>query len=293
MKKVLYLLMFVAACKSSSSEKEADRIALITEKVLNDDITTAFRPEMFEGDIEHISEVIYKEDKAADGYVRKDTVSKEYLFKDHRLYQIAAVTVRMSKDTLTIRYDTAGRILALINSDNRSRYNTDSFRYDAAGRRIEKANRIYSTETRHLYEYNKTGDSLMVRAKDGNDIERISIKEKGDVVIVTREFLAEGFKGGSYVYEYDEQSRPVILYYYANGVAENKVIEKYDSHGNLVKWEYHRGDRTKKDGFGEMDAILSHTVEYTYDSKGNWTSKKEQAVDKDWSVMTTRKISYR
>ncbi|SDG56874.1 hypothetical protein [Chitinophaga filiformis] len=293
MKKVLYLLMFVVACKSSSSEKEADRIALITEKVLNDDITTAFRPEIFEGEIEHISEVIYKEDKAADGYLRKDTASKEYLFKDHRLHQIAAVTVRMSKDTLTIRYDTAGRILALINSDDRSRYNTDSFRYDAAGRRIEKMNRIYSTETRHLYEYNKAGDSLMIRGGDGNDIERIYIKEKGDVVTVTREFLAEGFRGGSYVYEYDEQNRPVTLYYYSSGGAESKVIEKYDSRGNLVKWEYHRSDRTKKDAFGGMDAMLSHTVEYTYDNKGNWTSKKEQAGDKNWSEVTTRKITYR
>ncbi len=291
MKRVLYLLLFLAACKSS--DKEVDRIAVITEQVLNEDITTAFRPERFEGDVEHISEAIYKQDKAADSYIKKDTVLREYLFKDHGLHQIATITRRMPKDTLTIRYDTAGRILALIYSDHRSTYNTDRFKYDAAGRRIEKLNRIYRTESRQLYEYNKTGDSLMIRGGDGNDIEHVYIRQKGDVVTVTCEFLGEGFKGESIVYEYNSENKPVTLYYYSNGMVENKIIEKYDSHGNLVRWEYYQSNRAKKDTFGEMDAILSHTVEYTYDNKGNWTSKKEQAVDKNWSVVTTREITYR
>lgn len=291
MKRVLYLLLFLTACKSSSPDKETNRIALITEKTLNEDISTSFRPEIFEGDVEHISETIYKEKQAADSYVKKDTVLKEYLFKDHRLYQIAAVTERMSKSALNIRYDTAGRILALVSSDDRNRYNTDSFRYDAAGRRIEKMNRIYSTESRHLYEYNKTGDSLLIRDGNGNDVERIYIGEKGDTVTVTREFLGE-FEGGSYVYEYDENNRPVTFYFNFKGL-ENKVTEKYDSHGNLVRWEYYNGDSVKKGVFLKMDKGMSHTVEYTYDNKGNWTFKKVQGMDKGWSVVTTRKITYR
>ncbi|PSL25494.1 hypothetical protein [Chitinophaga ginsengisoli] len=293
MKRVLYLLLLLAACKSSSSEKEVDRIVLITEKVLNADFTTAFHPEAFEGDVARISEATYNEKKATDGYVKKDTVRKEYLFKDHRLHQIATVTARMSRDTLTIRYDTVGRILALIGSDDRNRYCADSFKYDAAGRRIERMSRIFSTESRHLYEHNKKGDSLLIRSGDGKDIERISINEKGDIVTVTRALLSEDDKGGSYVYEYDENNRLVTLYLHFMGMTDVKVIAKYDSHGNLVRWEYHRVDDSGKSLSAEMDKVLSYTIEYTYDNKGNWTVKKQQPVDKKWTSVTTRKITYR
>ncbi|UPK69174.1 hypothetical protein [Chitinophaga filiformis] len=287
MKRILYLLLFLAACKSSSSDQEADRITVIREKILNENIIADFRPETFEGEVDHISEVIYK-----DSPVETDTVSKEYWFKDHRLHRISAITRRMPKDTLTIRYDTAGRILSLINSDGRSNYNIDSFRYDAAGRRIEQMNRIFSIETRHLYEYNKAGDSLLIRKGEEDNVDSIYIRKNGDVITVTRAF-GEGYKGATYVYEYDGQNRPVTLYCYQNGVADSKVIEKYDSHGNLVKWEYYRADTTTKGGFGEMDATLSYTFEYTYDNKGNWTSRKKQAVDKSQAIVVARKITYR
>lgn len=293
MKRVLYLLLLLAACKSSSSEKEVDRIALITEKVLNEDFTTSFRPETFEGDVARISEVTYKESRAADGYVKKDTVRREYLFKDHRLHQIATVTARMSRDTLTVRYDTAGRILAIIRSDDRNRYCADTFKYDAAGRRIERMSRFYSTENRHLYEHNKTGDSILIRGGDGKDVERICISEKGGVATVTRELLSEDYKGGSYVYEYDGNNRPVKSYLYLNGLALAEVIEKYDSHRNLVRREHHNRDASGKGFSTYIDDVLSNTVEYTYDSKGNWEVKKEQRVDKKWTLTKTRKITYR
>ncbi len=288
MKKVLYLLLFITACKSSSQE-EVDRIALIRERVLNEDITVAYRPETFKGDIAHISEVYCRELKAGDGYVRRDTTLKEYSFKDHRLHQIATVTKRMPYDTLTIRYDSAGRIFELINSDDRRViYNVDRFKYDAAGRRIEKANRVYSTESRRSYEYNNAGDSLVVKGADGTKIKDIYIGKKEDHVTVTNVINA-----GTIVYEFDEHNQLVGIYVYEDNKASYKVSRKYDSQGNPVSWEQYTGDHMTREGFGKMNESLSFTTIYTYDNTGNWTIKKEQPKDKGWSGVTMRKITYK
>ncbi|SHM02727.1 hypothetical protein [Chitinophaga sp. CF418] len=290
MKRVLYLLLLLAACKASS-DKEVDRIAEIKEKVLNNDITVTFRPEIFQGDIVHISEATYMEDEAADTYIKKDTILKEYLFKDQRLHQIATVTRRMLNDTLTIQYDTAGRILALINSDDFSTYNADRFKYDTNGRRIEKINRIYSTETRHLYQY-KTGDSLLVLDGDENSIESIVMEQKGDAIMVKRNLIKDG-KGYSTVDEYNKLNQLVTTYFFFGAVVETKLVSKYDDHGNLIAFDYHQGDSTRKSISDELYKARSFTVEYTYDNKGNWISRKEQAGDKKSSATTTRKITYR
>lgn len=293
MKRVLYLLLFFAACKSSSSDKEVDRMASVTERILNEDISTAFRPETFEGDIERISEVTYSETSAGDGYVNKDTVLKEYLFKDDRLHQIATVTRRMRNDTLTIRYDTAGRILALIYSDNQSTYNTERFKYDATGRRIEKTNRFYSTESRHLYAYNQKGDTLLITCEPDNNQERISISKDGNETTVTRHALHSALMSRSQVEKYNRLNQLIGVYVYQDGKADYKVIRKYDSHGNLLSWEQHQGDHMTENGFGEVDKMISYATEYTYDKKGNWTRMKQQMQDKSWTATTTRKIIYR
>jgi hypothetical protein len=34
-------------------------------------------------------------------------------------------------------------------------------------------------------------------------------------------------------------------------------------------------------------------VQYRYDEKGNWISRKEQARDTSYTVMTIRKITYK
>lgn len=293
MKRVLYLLLFLAACKSSSSDKEVDRATSVIEQILNEDISTAFRPETFEGDISHISEVTYSETSAGDGYVNKDTVLKEYLFKDHRLHQIATVTRRMRNDTLTIRYDTAGRILALIYSDNQSTYNTDRFKYDATGRRIEKTNRFYSTESRHLYTYNPKGDTLLITWEPDNNKEQICISKDGNETTVTRHALNSALMSRSQVEKYNGLNQVVGIYVYEDGKADYKVIKKYDSHGNLLSWEQHQGDHMTENGFGEVDKMISYATEYAYDEKGNWTSMKKQVQDKGWTATTTRKIIYR
>lgn len=289
MKRVLCLLLLIAACKSSSSEKEADRIAVIREKVLNEDITVAYRPEALKGDIAHISEVYCRELRTGDDYTRRDTTLKEYSFKDHRLYQIATVTKRMPHDTLTIRYDSAGRIFELINSDDRRIiYSLDRFKYDAAGRRVEKTNRVYSTESRRSYAYNKAGDSIVVKGDDGLKIKDIYIAKKEDHVTVTNIINA-----GTIVYEYDQHNQLVGIYVYEDNKASYKVIRTYDSQGNAISWEQYAGDHMTKEGFGKLNESLSFTTEYTYDNKGNWISKKEQPKDKGWSGVTTRKITYR
>lgn len=294
MKRALYLLLFLAACKSSPSDKEVNGSIPVTEQILNEYITTAFRPETFEGDIEHISEVAYRETRAGDGYVNKDTVLKEYLFRDHRLHQIATVSKRMPYDTLTIRYDNAGRILALIYSDNQSTYNTDRFKYDAAGRRIEKINRFYSTESRDVYEYSQQGDTLLISREPGSHRERISISKEGDETTVTRRSLdADQVIPQFYVQKYNQLNQQVGTYVYQDDKAEYKVLKKYDSHGNLLSWEQQQGDHMTKDGFGDADNMISFRIEYTYDDKGNWTSKKEQALDKSSIVTTNRQITYR
>jgi YD repeat-containing protein len=293
MKRLLYLLLLLAACKSSSSDKEVDRIAVITEQVLNEDFTTPFRPETFQGDIEHISEVFYAETKAGDGYIERDTVSKEYFFKDHRLYQVATSTRGTKYDTLTIRYDTAGRILALIYSDDYRTYNTDRFRYDAAGRRIEKVNRFFTTESHRLYKYSKTGDTLLISSENGRNTQRIMISEKRGILMVTHQMLNDDSLSWSREDEYNRLNQLVGMYTYTNGKADYKVIKKYDSYGNIVWWEHYLGDRLTKDGFGEVDKSISLRSEYEYDKKGNWTIEKTTPLDKSWTSVTTRKISYR
>lgn len=291
MKRLLYLLLLLAACKSSSSDKEVDRIAVIRERVLNGYITASFRPEIFHGDIEHISQATYEENEAADAYIKKDTILKEYTFKKHRLYQIASVTRRMLKDTLTIQYDTMDRILAFVSTDGLSIYNSDRFKYDAEGRRIEKVSRIYSTETRHLYKY-KTGDTLLIMDGAEKPIESIVIKEKEDTIIVKRE-LTKDHEGTSTVEEYNKDNQLVIEYFYLDGMAQTKIVNKYDDHGNLVALDYYKGDNMHQVVSDELLKAASFTVEYDYDNKGNWISRKEQSRDKKHSSTTTRKITYR
>lgn len=291
MKRVLYLLLFIAACRSSSSDREVGNTASLTEKVLDMYITTAFRPEMFHGDIEHISETTYEEHAAADAYIKKDTILKEYSFKDHRLHQIATVTRRMLNDTLTIQYDTAGRILTLINSDGLSTYNTDRFKYDEKGRRIEKVNRLYTTESHQIYKY-KGEDTLLIMDGTENPMESIVMKEKGDVTTV-KYHLTKDDEGSSTVDEYNRKNQLVTELIFFAGVAETKVAFKYDDRGNLVAWDYQRGDSARGIISDKSYKARSFTVEYTYDDKGNWISRKEQARDTSYTVMTTRKIAYK
>jgi YD repeat-containing protein len=293
MKRVLYLLLFVAACKSSSPDEKVDRIAVITENLLNEDISSAFRPEKLAGNIAHISEITYKAYTADDGYIKKDTILKEYLFSDNRPYKIASVSRRMPIDTLTIQYDTIGRLLALIHSDNRSSYNTDRFKYDAAGRRIEKTNRVYSSESRYVYEYNEPGDSLLVTVGPGRQKEGIYMNEEGDTITVTRVVFDEGLGKGTAEFKYNRQNQLVVMYHHFPGVVANKVIQAYDSHGNPVRWDYYREDPVKKGVFTGIDETLSYATEYTYDKNGNWTVQKQQMRDKSLSITTTRKITYR
>jgi hypothetical protein len=289
MKKVLYLLLFVAACKSSSPDEKVDRIAVITEHVLINIISTVYQPETFNGDVEHISEATYREFHLDDGYISKDTILKEYLFRDHRLHQVATITRRMPHDTLTIQYDTTGRISAFIYSDHRSTYNVDRFKYDAAGRRVEMMNRIYSTERRQLYEYNKTGDSLYITKEPGGEKQCIYIKENGDVVTVTYKIVDVDMSSR---YEYNSLNQPVTSYYYHGGAA-HKRVRKYDSQGNCVAEEFHYSDAANKDGYGGVDPQNSNATVYVYDKKDNWTSRKVQQLDKSEFIVTTRKITYR
>ncbi|MCF6403817.1 hypothetical protein L3C95_13075 [Chitinophaga filiformis] len=293
MKRVLYLLLLLAACKSSSSDEKVDRIALIREKVLNEHFTTPFRPETFQGDIEHISEVFYTETKAGDGYIERDSVLKEYLFKDHRLYRIVTTSRRTTNDTLTIRYDSAGRILALIYSDDYNTYNADRFRYDAAGRRVEKVNRFFSTESHQFYEYSKMGDTLLISAGKGSNKEQIIISEKKGILMAVHRMLNQDSMSWSREDEYNSLNQLVGMYTYTNGKADYKVIKKYDRYGNIVLWEHYHADSLTKDSFGQINKAMSFTSEYEYDKKGNWTIEKATPHDKTWTSVTTRKITYR
>jgi YD repeat-containing protein len=290
MRKVCWVLLALAAC--TSPERKENNGAPVPEQILNEDISTTFRPETFAGDIEHISEVTYTAVTTGD-YVRKDTSTREYLFKGKRLYQVATVTRRMRIDTLTIRYDTAGRIAALVYSDDRNTYNTDRFKYDAAGRRIEKVNRFYTTESRSSYQYNKAGDTLLITRQPGNSKELISIRRQADTVLVTRQPLDSSSMAQTVVEKYNKANQLVEVSVYLNGMADYKVIKSYDNHGNLLLWEHRQGNHQQKEGFGEVNKRISYNREYTYDSKGNWISRKEQMQDKGWSAVTTRKISYR
>lgn len=293
MKRVLYLLLFVAACKPSSQKEEGERMTSIMEQVLNEYITRVFSREKFEGDVEHISEVDCSETKIHDRIVR-DTIYREYLFKDHRLHQVASVTRRMRNDTLTIRYDTAGRILALIYSDGQGTYNTNLFKYDADGARIGYTNRFFSTESGYRYEYNKKGDTVLVISEPGGYEERISISLEGDETIVTRYPLGDDvFMPTTRVQKYNRLNQLTELSVLENGRAWSKVTKEYDSHGNVLSEEEHPGDRITKDGFGEADKSKSISTEYTYDKAGNWIIMRGQLQDKSAFITTTRKITYR
>lgn len=293
MKRVVYLLLFMAACKWSSPEKKVDKMASVMEQVLNEDITRVFTREKFEEDVEHISEVICTERKAHE-YIAKDTIYREYLFSDHRLHQVASVTRRMRNDTLTIRYDTAGRILSLIHSDGHGTYNTNRFKYDADGRRIGYTNRFFSTESGYRYEYNKRGDTVLVIPEPGGYKERICISIEGDETTVTRQLLGdEVFLSMTRVQKYNRLNQLTGLFVLQNGKAGYKLTKEYDSHGNVLLQEEHQGDRVTKDGYGDADKSKSIKTEYTYDKAGNWITRKEQQLGKSQIVTTMRKITYR
>jgi hypothetical protein len=295
MRRLLCLLLVLAACKSSTTSKVAvekkDRVAVVTAQLLDEDITTVFRPEQLEGGVEHISEKTYTETKASD-YTYKDTISREYLFHDGRLHQIAVATRRMRHDTLTIRYDTAGRIQALIYSDNHSTYNTDKFRYDAKGRRTEKVNRFYSIESSSKYKYSPKGDSIWITRQPGDRKELITIAEKGGPLEVSRHIMPVEMPWRTVIEQYNPACQLIERVELEADTVNYKLSLQYNEKGNGIVWkQFHRKENTATKA-DSVNLKASFNTAYTYDSKGNWTSKTEEQLGKGWKSVTTRKIVY-
>ncbi|TWW01965.1 hypothetical protein [Chitinophaga pinensis] len=295
MRRLLWLLPVLAACKSTTTSKvtveKKDRIAVITAQLLDEDITTVFRPEQLEGTVSHISEKTYTETKASD-YTYKDTISREYLFRDGRLHQIAVATRRMQHDTLTIRYDSAGRIQALIYSDHHSTYNTDKFMYDANGRRIEKVNRFYSIESSSKYKYSPKGDSIWITRQPGDRKEFITITEKGGPLEVSRHIMPVEMPWKTIIEQYNPACQLTQRVEQEADTVNYKLSLQYNEKGNNIVWkQYHRNDNTAAKA-DSVNLKASFNTAYIYDNKGNWTSKTEEQLGKGWKSVTTRKIVY-
>lgn len=287
MKRVVCFLLIITACKSSlKPSEERNSMTAVTQKMLNELLTVAYYPENFNGDIEHISELYTGEVRAGDGYVRKDTVYREYWFTDGRLVKIASTTRRMLNDTLTIRYDDAGRITELASSDARKVYNRDQLKYDTSGRRIEKKNQVYNTANIEVYGYCRTGDTVLIRPGKGGMTDSLYCTRMEDHIIIT--YITNGEK---ILYDYDRDAQLVERTIYGeNNSALSKATSKYDSKGNIVWREFRQGDGKPNGKF----ELVRNTVnfEYTYDSQGNWTFRKEDGRDGNRRV-TKRNITYR
>jgi YD repeat-containing protein len=298
MRRLLYVVLLFAACKSSTkTEKEAkDRLAVVTAQVLEGSPDAAYHAEEFQGDIDQITEISFSQTHLADAYIRKDTLSRTYLFSDGRLYKIISSSRRMKYDTLTIRYDTSGRKQLITYADQHEIYHTQSFRYDVAGRCIEEASRFLSVKVLTDYNYNKTGDTFSIaRIFDGNkaDIpEQIILTKEGDDIIVKHHYQAGELHGMFIIERYNSDDKQVSISYYTGNSLHHKVITKYDGKGNAIASEYHPMDPAAKDSVGPVSASQSSIIKYQYDGEGNWTSKTEQEGDTTQVTVTKRTIKY-
>lgn len=295
MRRLLCLLLILAACKSSTKteqKEKKDRLSVVTTYVLegstNDNV---FHRERFHGDIDHIAETARRETHMSDSYVRKDTVLRHYIFREGHLYQVAGRSRRMQPDTMTMRYDTAGRILARVYSDEREMYYANVYAYNHAGRLSKIVHRLFSIVDSTLYRYNTAGDTI---SADGPVTKKkISIRARGDEMIVQHYMVDEAVMRLGDVETYNGNGLQTSLSHYADGQLFYKVFRKYDKYDNPVSLEYHKADYTAKDSVAGADPSRSYKIAYKYDNEGNWTSKVQTWYDTSKIIITERKITYR
>lgn len=294
MRRLLCLLLVLAACKSST-KKEAerkDRLAVVTAYVLEGSTSdNAFHREQFHGDVDHIAETESRETHMSDSYVKKDTVLRNYIFKEGQLYQVAGRSSRMHHDTVTMRYDTAGRVLARVHSDDRATYSSNVYVYNHAGRLSKTVYRLFSIGDTTIYKYNESGDTISIESPVNR--KRICIVAEGDGMTVRHDVVEYPRFKLDYMETYNSDHLQTTFTHFVGGGVFYKVFRKYDKHNNPVSWEYHRGNQKVKGGVDPVDPSRSYKVAYEYDSKGNWTSKAQTWYDTSKVIVIKRKITYR
>ncbi|MBW8685346.1 hypothetical protein [Chitinophaga rhizophila] len=284
MRRLLWLMLLLAACTSStrSEKEEKDRIGTITSRILSEMNMFAFRPLQLEGDIRQISEITSIA-TAVDNHTRRDTIRREYIFREGMLHQVATASRRMQADTLTIRYDATGRISALIHSDNAQTYSTETYRYDTAGRYVEKADRIYSEASKSTYRYSQARDTIWIARYPEGKQYRLLVQQRGDTITTVQDELPQTAESIKIIEQYDLSNQPVITALYLGGVQQYKTLKQYDKYGNMIVATRYAGDQVRS----------RDTTSYVYDKKGNWTSKTVKEQYKRQTTVITRKIVYR
>lgn len=160
--------------------------------------------------------------------------------------------------------------------------------------------RGYNEKKTDLQEANLKGRVKSVREIPYDAVEKFGKVEKGSM---------RGFSYDNAYVLYNEQGNIVERNgYNADGSLEYKLTYQYDNKGNIVeenwydpyvsldsKWTYqydNKGNKVEENGYnadGSLD--FKSTYQYEYDSKDNWTQKKEYKNNKP-NEITERKIEY-
>lgn len=287
MKRALYLLLILAACKSEEAKKEAkkDRVADVMKQEVKEKIYAGvgLPLEHFSGNIALIEETTVDE-IMYDDHTRHDTSRVNYVFKDNQLHLVAIN--KRKPDTIVINHDASGNIISILKTDDWKPYLATQLTYDADGRCISSKGHFYSIGIGMSFTYGKAGDSIYTFDANRNRNEIMAFKQQGDTLVVEEKIATQHGYLLNAVKKYNEAAVKTenMSYVYEDetDTVGYRETARYDKYGNVVeKTTSHRPG--------------NNIFEYTYDKKGNWTMRKQLPKNKreGWLSLTTRKISYR
>ena len=194
-------------------------------------------------------------------------------------------------------YDAKGNIIRAIRHAQNKPADTInySYMYDEKGNIHQMfQQRVGGTRLTFTYKYNEAGKMLeRYVQREGDSLPYLQVKNSYDAkgnLIETAEFNRNKEPGWRYVYVRDEKGNPVEETWYRQG---NKFFIKYF-------WGYDdKGNRTRCDWVNKKGKIYaSWTMQYEYDSNGNWTrclelnTKRVFPLMKRDNIITERKIGY-